>query len=73
MASGRHGEEEPAGLEPALPEEPQTSVHVQAVGPEPATSDAPEEPAVRTAAEESKRRAHSAEQGDATAPRRDES
>jgi hypothetical protein len=62
----------PAAPEPAEPEEPQTSVHAQTVGPEPATSDAPEEPAERTLEEESLRRSHSHQEDEATEPRRDD-
>ena len=58
--------------EAATPDEPQTSVHAQTVGPTPATSDAPSEPAERTVSEESLRRAHSEEEGEATERRRDE-
>ena len=64
--------EPPAAPEPAQPEEPQTSVHAQTVGPEPATSDAPDEPGERTLEEESLRRAQSKAEGEATEPRRDE-
>ena len=62
----------PAAPDPAFPDEPQTSVHAQTVGPESAESDAPEEPSDRTLDEESLRRAHSEAEGDATEPRRDE-
>jgi hypothetical protein len=62
----------PAAPEPAEPEEPQTSVHAQTVGPEPATGDAPEEPAERTLEEEALRRSHSHREDEATEPRRDD-
>jgi hypothetical protein len=60
----------PAAPEPAEPEEPQSSVHAQTVGPEPATSNAPDEPAERTLEEESLRGSHSEQEGEATEPRR---
>ena len=64
--------ERPAGLEPALPDEVQTSVHAQSVHPEPAASDAPESPLERTLDEEAKRKRASAEEGPRTERRRDE-
>jgi hypothetical protein len=51
-----HDEEPPAGVTPSTPEEPQTSVHAQTVGPEVEKSDAPDEPAERTVEEERLRR-----------------
>jgi len=51
-----HDEEAPAAVAPSTPEEPQTSVHAQTVGPEVAKSDAPDEPAERTVEEEQIRR-----------------
>ena len=48
MPKRQDDEEPPAGLEPAAPEEPQTSVHAQTVGPEVAESDAPSQAAERT-------------------------
>jgi hypothetical protein len=68
----RREDEGPAAPEPAMPEEPQTSVHAQTVGPRTAESDAPAEGAERTLGEEMHRRRHSEEEGEATEPRRDE-
>ena len=64
--------ERPVGLEPALPDEVQTSVHAQSVHPEPAASDAPEGALERTLDEEAKRKRASAEEGARTERRRDE-
>ncbi len=67
-----HDDESPAQPEPTQPEEPQTSVHAQTVGPKPATSDEPDEAADRTLEEESRRRGQSEQEGEATEERRDE-
>jgi hypothetical protein len=56
VSDAGHDEEPPAEVAPATPEEPQTSVHTQTVGPEVAKSDAPDEPAERTIEEEELRR-----------------
>ncbi|MDQ3891118.1 MAG: hypothetical protein M3312_11300 [Actinomycetota bacterium] len=56
MAKRQEDAEPPAGLEPAVPEESQTSVHEQTVGPDVAESDAPSEPAERTLEEERRRK-----------------
>jgi hypothetical protein len=64
--------DKPAAPDPAFPDEPQTSVHAQTVGPKPEDSDAPEEPSDRTVEEESLRRAHSEAESQATERRRDE-
>ncbi|MDQ4082339.1 MAG: hypothetical protein M3123_05560 [Actinomycetota bacterium] len=72
MARRRDERKRPARLEPALPDEVQTSVHAQPVNPEPAASDAPESAVERTLDEEAKRRTASAEEGSRTEGRRDE-
>ena len=58
MTDRPRDDEAPATPDPSEPDEPQTSLHAQTVGPEPATSDAPAEPAERTLAEESVRGRH---------------
>jgi hypothetical protein len=68
---GREGEAPPTP-DPAQPEEAQTSIHAQTVGPKPATSGAPDEPAERTLEEESLRRVQRSEETAAIEPRRDE-
>ena len=64
-------DEGPPGPEPSMPEQPQTSVHAQTVGPTPADEEA-RDANERTLAEETLRRRHSAEQGSETESRRDE-
>ena len=72
MAELTRDDEPPARPASAPPDEPQTSLHTQTIQPEPAESDASGEPAERTLGEETRRRAHSEEQGGATERRRDE-
>ena len=64
--------EPPAAMEPSTPEEPQSSVHFQPVGPQVVKSDAASEAVERTLEEESLRRRASEEEGGATESRRDE-
>ena len=72
MGTGRDERERPARLEPALPEEVQTSVHAQSVHPAPAVTDAPGSSLERTLDEEAKRTDASTEEGRQTERRRDE-
>ena len=60
MDERRHDEEPPPAPEPSMPEEPQTSLHFQAIQPEVEPAEANE----RTVEEESLRREHGGDEGD---------